>query len=81
MLLTDIKQTFGFALWEQGLKKADVCKVFGITQGSLSRLLHKPMPTPQLVEILEVMGYDIELTLVRRKGKGGRNAAEVKHVE
>lgn len=81
MLVTDLGKTFGIALWEQRMQRSDVCAAFKITPGSLSRLLHKPMPTPQLVEILDTMGYDIELTLVRKKGTGGRDAAEVKHNE
>lgn len=74
MLKTDLSFEFGKALFREQLTRKNVCDVFKITSGNLSRLLHKQMPTPQLVDILDTMGYDVEVRFVKRGGaeSGGK---------
>ena len=66
MLVTDLSKEFQYLLYREHVGRADICRIFEITPGNLSRLLHKPMPTPQLVTILEVLGYDIKIEFVKR---------------
>lgn len=69
MVRTDLDLMFRQLLWNEKLTRKNICDVFEITPSSLSRLLRKEMPTPQLVNILEVIGYDIEINCVKRNVK------------
>lgn len=64
MMVTDLGEAFGEVLFKQRMTRSQVCEIFKITSGSLSRLLHKTMPTQQLVEILDTLGYDVKVCFV-----------------
>lgn len=66
MIKTDIAFEFGKVLFRERLERADISRIFDIPAGNLSRLLHKPLPTPLLVDILDMMGYDVEVRFVKR---------------
>lgn len=66
MIKTDIAFEFGKVLFRERLERADISSIFDITAGNLSRLLHRPLPTPQLVDILDMLGYDVEVHFVKR---------------
>ena len=68
MVITNIPQEFGKLLWCNRITRSEICRIFDIAPGNLSRLLHKPLPTPQFVDILEALGYDIEIRFVRKEG-------------
>lgn len=66
MMVTNLAVEFGKVLFRERLTRVNVCEAYNITSGSLSRLLHKPMPTPQLVDILDTLGWDVEVRFVKR---------------
>lgn len=67
MVKTNLDLEFRKILYQEHLTRKNVCEVFEITPSSLSRLLHKEMPTPQLVSILDTLGYDLEINFVKRE--------------
>lgn len=67
MVKTNISQEFGKLLWANRITRGHICAMFDILPGNLSRLLHKPLPTQQLVDILDALGYDVEVRFVRRE--------------
>ena len=66
MVDTNLAELVGDLLKERKLKRKDICKAFDIAPSNLSRLLHKGMPTPQLVDIVEWLGYDLVIEIIPR---------------
>ena len=64
MIVANIPDEFNRLLWRHRIKRKDICEIYEIQSCNLSRLLRKPMPTPQLVEILDALGYDVEVHIV-----------------
>ena len=58
MVTTDLDLEFRKILRTEHLTRKNICDIFEITSGNLSRLLHKELPTQQLVRIMDVIGYD-----------------------
>lgn len=66
MMVTDMAFEFGKTLFKERLTRVDISRIFDITPGNLSRLLHSELPTRRLVDILDTMGYDVEVRFVKR---------------
>lgn len=66
MIKTDIAFEFGKVLFRERLERADISRIFDMPAGNLSRLLHSELPTRRLVDILDTMGYDVEVHFVKR---------------
>ena len=71
MMTTDMAFEFGKVLFREGWERTDISRIFDITAGNLSRLLHNELPTRKLVEILDTMGYDVEVRFVKQ-GEAGK---------
>ena len=73
MIKTNLGYLFGNTLWqkkyngEKAMTRQDVCDAFGIAPSSLSRMLNRDIPSRQLVEIFDYLGYDLEIVAVRKE--------------
>lgn len=68
MVITDLAFEFGRVLFRERLTRPDISRIFDVPSGNLSRLLHKELPTQQLVYILDTMGYDVKIEFVPKDG-------------
>lgn len=64
MLVTNINKAVGKVLWRKGMTREDLSRVMGVQPSSLSRMLHNDILSRQLVDGLDAIGYDVEITLV-----------------
>ena len=64
MLVTNINRAVGKVLWREKMTREDMSRVMGVQPSSLSRMLHNDILSRQLVDGLDAIGYDVEITLV-----------------
>ena len=58
---------------ENETTQAKIAEDIGITRSYVNRVIKKPdgVVNNTFVKMMEALGYDIELTYVKREGKGG----------
>ena len=64
MLVTNLNQAVGNALWRARMTREQFSVAMGVSQSSLSRMLHNDFLSRQLMNGLDAIGYDVEIRIV-----------------
>lgn len=67
MLLTDTEKEINAILRAEGLTQSDVARMRGIARQSVHDAIKRPAVLKSFVEMMEAIGYDIEIEFVRKK--------------
>ena len=67
MVTTDLAKEFKLLLKEICITRKEICLEHNIEPANLSRMVHKKLPTPQFVRILDSLGYNIEIEFVPKE--------------
>ena len=71
MLLNDTTKDVRTMMQSVGMTQADVADKLGCRPQNVSGLFHlrkKPLVSKALIQVMEAMGYDIEIKYVKRMG-------------
>ena len=67
MLLTDIEKEIYGALKAEGLTQSEIARRRGVTRQTVNDAIKRTPIVKGFVEMMEAIGYDIEIEFVRRK--------------
>lgn len=67
MIINDFQNDMKKLCQLQGCTKMDVAKRIGVTRQSFNTTLKNSLPTRKYVEAVDALGYDIEVTYIKKK--------------
>ena len=67
MLLTDTEKEINGILRSEGLTQSEVARMRGVARQSIHDAIKRPAVLKSFVEMMETIGYDIEIEFIRKK--------------
>lgn len=65
----DLNQEIWDLMKSGNWKKTEISRRIGITDTHLNRTVNRPHVDQKLIDIMDVMGYDVEVKFVRKRNR------------